>query len=60
MTTHQGFSLFDLLLTLVFVSGTALGLVTQQWQITRLFNSSLYNSHILIAHDNTAEHSRVL
>lgn len=57
--THQGFSLFDLLLTLVFVSGTALGLVSRQWQIMQFFNTSVHDSRHLITRDNNNERQHV-
>lgn len=60
MTTQQGFSLLEVLLTLVFISGTALGLLTQQWQTARVLNTSLHDSHRLMVRDNADERSRVL
>ncbi|MGQ3891936.1 hypothetical protein [Legionella sp. CNM-4043-24] len=55
MNTLQGFTLFDLLLTLVFISGTAIGLLTQQGQTSHLLNAGLYDANTLNSHTNYGE-----
>jgi prepilin-type N-terminal cleavage/methylation domain-containing protein len=55
MKAQPGFSLLEVLLTLLLMSGIALGLLTQQWQMARLLNESLQNIHALVENDNISE-----
>ncbi|KTD47265.1 hypothetical protein Lrub_2187 [Legionella rubrilucens] len=40
MTSSQGFSLIEVLITLLVILGTSFGLLTQQWQSLCLFNQA--------------------
>lgn len=53
----RGFSLFEVLLTLCLISGAALGLAAQQWQMARLLNATCDDAQQLQYGDNRQERS---
>ncbi len=55
MNQHQGFSLIEVLISLMLVSMTALGLLQQQWQSTQLFTQMRLQTEALIELDNASE-----
>jgi len=56
MNTHQGFSLTEVLISLFLITSSTLGLFTQQWKTSQLFNQATLTSLSLIDSDNHAEH----
>lgn len=56
-TSSAGFTLFEVLLTLCLMSGTALGLLTQQYQATHILYISRHDIHLSQAADNHREKS---
>lgn len=52
MKRSQGFSLFEVLVSLLLITGTTLALMQQQWQLSRLLNQLLTSSQELVLSDN--------
>ena len=55
MSTSQGFSLTEVLISLFLITSTSVGLLTEQWRITQLFNQAILSANALIELDNNAE-----
>lgn len=55
MKTTQGFSLTEVLVSLLLVTTTSLGLLTQQWRVSQLFNQANIRLNDLLQQDNSAE-----
>ena len=55
MDQHQGFSLIEVLLSLMLASVTSLALLQHQWQSTRLFNQIHLHAQALAALDDATE-----
>lgn len=55
MNTHQGFSLIEVLIALCLVSTVSYGLLTQQRQITPLFQQMTHRIQALIEQANQTE-----
>ncbi|WP_058482367.1 type IV pilus modification PilV family protein [Legionella spiritensis] len=55
MNTSQGFSLVEVLVSLCLVTGTALMLLSQQWQMSRLFNDIRLSHQAVLQFDNAIE-----
>ena len=55
MSTSQGFSLTEVLIALFLITTTSVGLLSEQWRITQLFNQAALSSQALIELDNNAE-----
>ena len=51
----QGFSLTEVLVSLVLVTGTSLALLKQQWQVSQLFNQIHLRAQALYQLDNASE-----
>ena len=58
MDKNQGFSLVEVLLSLSLMTGTSLGLLKQQWQVTQLFNQIEGRNNTLLQLDNAVERLR--
>lgn len=52
---NQGFSLTEILVALVLISGTSLALLKQQWHVTHLFNQAQFHADALLQLDNATE-----
>ena len=57
MNTHQGFSLIEVLIALCLISTVSYGLLTQQRQITPLFQQMTHRTHALIEQANQTENN---
>ncbi len=55
MNTTRGFSLTEVLVSLMLVSTTSLALLTQQWQVSQLFNQAHIRMNTLAQLDNASE-----
>lgn len=55
MNTSYGFSLTEVLVSLLLVTTTSLALLTHQWRISQLFNHAHNQMNALVLADNTAE-----
>ena len=55
MKTTQGFSLTEVLVSLLLVTTTSLALLTQQWHVSQLFNQAHVRMNCLLQQDNLAE-----
>lgn len=55
MNTTQGFSLTEVLVSLLLVTNTSLALLTQQWHVSQLFNETHLYMSVLLEQDNDAE-----
>ncbi len=53
--TSAGFSLTEVLVSLLLVTTTSLALFTQQWRISQLFNQAHNRMGALLQADNAAE-----
>lgn len=54
MNTH-GFSLTEVLVSLLLMTSTSLALLNQQWQVSQLFNQLQLHTQALTQLDNAAE-----
>ena len=55
MTHYQGFSLTEVLISLVLISSTSIALLRQQWQLGHVLNQTLTKTQVLIEFDNNNE-----
>ena len=55
MSTHQGFSLTEVLVSLLLITSTSLALLKQQWQVSQLFNQARLRTEALSQLDNASE-----
>jgi len=55
MSTNQGFSLTEVLVSLVLITGTSLALLKQQCQVSQLFIQMNIRANALSHADNTSE-----
>ncbi len=55
MNSSDGFSLIEVLVSLLLVTTTSLALLTQQWHVSQLFNQAHVRMHALLQSDNIAE-----
>lgn len=55
MNTPYGFSLTEVLVSLLLVTSTSLALLTQQWHVSQLFNQAHVRMQALLEQDNAAE-----
>lgn len=55
MSKTDGFSLTEVLVSLLLLTTTVLGLLKQQWYISQLFNQAHTRMCDLSQHDNLAE-----
>ena len=55
MNASRGFSLTEVLVSLLLVSTTSLALLTQQWQISQLVNHAHAGMNTLLEKDNILE-----
>lgn len=59
MNTTQGFSLTEVLVSLVLIATTSLTLLKQQWQVSQLFNQIRLRTDALSQLDNASERAIV-
>jgi len=57
MNTSYGFSLTEVMVSLLLMTSTSLALIKQQWQTTQLFNQMQSGIQLLNQSDNVAEKS---
>lgn len=57
MSTNQGFSLTEVLVSLVLITSTSLALLKQQWQVSQLFTQTDIRANRLSQSDNAVERS---
>lgn len=57
MSTNQGFSLTEVLVSLVLITSTSLALLKQQWQVSQLFTQTDIRASTLSQSDNAVERS---
>lgn len=57
MSTNQGFSLTEVLVSLVLITSTSLALLKQQWQVSQLFSQTDIRANRLSQSDNAVERS---
>ena len=55
MNPMHGFSLPEVLVSLLLVSGTSLALLTQQWHVSQLFNQARVRLEARVQVDNRHE-----
>jgi prepilin-type N-terminal cleavage/methylation domain-containing protein len=55
MITHRGFSLIEVLVSLLLLTRTSIALLKQQWQISQDFNQISQSFSKLIENENTKE-----
>ncbi len=55
MNAYHGFSLTEVLVSLLLMTGTSLALLNQQWQISQLFNQLQARTQALTQLDNASE-----
>jgi prepilin-type N-terminal cleavage/methylation domain-containing protein len=55
MASHQGFSLTEVLVSLLLISSTSLALLHQQWQLSHVLNQTIADSYALEQRDNNRE-----
>ena len=55
MNTNQGFSLTEVLVSLLLIATTSLTLLKQQWQVSQLFNQIRLRTDALSQLDNASE-----
>jgi len=55
MSTNHGFSLMEVLVSLLLITSTSLTLLKQQWQIGQLFNQVHSHAIVSLQMDNAAE-----
>lgn len=55
MNTMHGFSLSEVLVSLLLISSTSLALLTQQWHVSQLFNQARVRLEALSQLDNLSE-----
>ena len=55
MNSSDGFSLTEVLVSLLLVTTTSLALLTQQWHVSQLFNQAHVRMKALLQSDNIAE-----
>lgn len=55
MNSSDGFSLAEVLVSLLLLTTTTLALVTQQWHVSQLFNQTHDRMNGLLQADNIAE-----
>ncbi len=55
MNPADGFSLTEVLVSLLLVTTTSLALLTQQWRVSQLFNQAHNRMGALLQSDNAAE-----
>lgn len=55
MNTSRGFSLTEVLVSLLLVTTTSCALLTQQWRISQLFNQAHARMSELLESDNAEE-----
>lgn len=60
MINQQGFSLIEVLIALLLITGTSLILLHQQWQLSRLFSRVLIQSQTLVQRDNDRERGAIV
>ena len=58
MNTSRGFSLTEVLVSLLLLTTTSLALLTQQWHVSQLFNQAHTRMNDLLLSDNVAELAR--
>lgn len=58
MTNYKGFSLTEVLVSLMLITSISLALLRQQWQLSHVFNQSLTSSQALRQEDNISERIR--
>lgn len=52
---NQGFSLTDVLVSLLLITSTSLALLKQQWQVSQFVNQLQTRAHLLLQLDNDTE-----
>ncbi|KTD27463.1 prepilin-type N-terminal cleavage/methylation domain-containing protein [Legionella maceachernii] len=57
MEKQKGFSLVEVLVSLLLITSTSALLLRQQWQLSQLFNQLLISTQDLIQRDNDYETS---
>ena len=55
MNINQGFSLTEVLVSLLLITSTSLALLKQQWHVSQLFNHMNIRACALLEEDNVAE-----
>ena len=55
MINDQGFSLTEILVSLMLISSALLTLMHQEWQLSQNLNQTLTHSQALVRNDNTKE-----
>lgn len=55
MPQQKGFSLIEVLISLVLIISTAIALLNQQWQLSQWLNQILIHSQHLVEADNRYE-----
>jgi prepilin-type N-terminal cleavage/methylation domain-containing protein len=55
MASHQGFSLTEVLVSLLLISSTSLAFLYQQWQLCRILNQTIADSYALEQRNNNRE-----
>lgn len=58
MNNAQGFSLTEVLISLFLAVSASLGLLSQQWQISRMLNTVLLRTEALVLLENIAERTQ--
>ncbi|MBA2651966.1 MAG: prepilin-type N-terminal cleavage/methylation domain-containing protein [Tatlockia sp.] len=58
MIKLKGFSLVEILVSLLVITGTSLALLSQQWRLSQALNQSLSELRHLIEIDNQNETNR--
>lgn len=58
MSTYRGFSLIEVLLSLLLISSLALKFLELEWRIKQSFNQNLLRSKAVILLDNASERLR--
>jgi prepilin-type N-terminal cleavage/methylation domain-containing protein len=55
MANYQGFTLTEVLVSLLLVTSTSLAILRQQWQLSQVLNQTLSASRALVQLDNNSE-----
>ncbi len=55
MSMSQGFTLTDVLVSLLLLTSTSLAVLKNEWQVSQLFNEMHLRSHALTYLDNSSE-----
>ena len=56
MNSMHGFSLTEVLVSLLLLTTTSLALLKQEWHITQFFHQTRIRMDALLQEDNAAEH----